>query len=216
VVGDVHQDLYERGATPQLYAPRPQLPRQMNMVTAQRTMLANAFVVRTAGDPTQMVAALRAALNEVDSTQVMTEVHTVDAYAARQLGRTRETSVVLSLFGAVSIVLAVVGLYAIVAHMVSQRTREIGIRLALGARRSAVLHLILRQGLRLVVVGMAIGLAASLLLTRAMQGLLWSVSPTDPLTFAVVMLALFGIGALACVLPARRASRIDPLLVIKD
>jgi len=216
VVGDVRQDLYQRDGSPQLYVPRPQLPRQMNMVTAQRTMLANTFVVRTIGDPAQTVAALRAALNEVDSTQVMTEVHTVDAYASRQLDRTRETSVILSLFGFVSIVLAVVGLYAIVAHIVSQRTREIGIRIALGARTGAVLQLILRQGLRLVVVGMVLGLAASLLLTRAMQSLLWSVSPTDPLTFALVTVTLFGVGVLACILPARRAARIDPLLVIKD
>jgi putative ABC transport system permease protein len=216
IVGNVRQDLYQTRGVPQLYVPRPQLPRQMNMVTAQRIMLANTFVVRTTGDPVQSVAALRAALAEVDATQVMTEVSTIEAYGARQLDGTRETSVVLMLFGAIAVLLAVVGVYGIVAQMLGQRRREIGIRIALGAHTSAVLRLVMRQGLLLVIAGMGLGLIGSLAVTRALGSLLWSVSPTDPLTYAIVLLTILGVGAIACLLPARRASRIDPLLVIRE
>ena len=213
--GDVHQDLYQTRGVPQLYVPRPQLPRQMNMVTAQRIMLANTFVVRTTVDPTQSVAALRTALGDVDASQVMTDVSTIEEYGARQLDSTRETSVVLTLFGAVAVLLAVVGVYGIVAEMLGQRRREIGIRIALGAQtvRSAVGHAAGRVvGDR----GDGIRTDRSLAVTRALGTLLWRVSPTDPLTYAVVLLAILAVGVLACLVPARRASRIDPLLVIRE
>jgi predicted permease len=216
IVGDVHQNLYETRGVPQLYVPRPQLPRQMNMVTAQRIMLANTFVVRTTADPTQSVAAMRAALADVDATQVMTEVSTVEDYGARQLDGTRETSIGLALFGAMAVLLAVVGVYGIVAQMLGQRRREIGIRIALGAQTGAVRRLVMRQGLLLVIAGMGLGLIGAFAVTRALGSLLWRVSPTDPLTFAIVLLAILAVGAGACLLPARRASQIDPLLVIRE
>jgi putative ABC transport system permease protein len=216
IVGDVHQDLYQTRRVPQLYVPRPQLPRQMNMVTAQRIMLANTFVVRTTGDPAQSVAGLRAALGEVDSGQVMTDVSTIEAYGARQLDRTRETSVVLTVFGAVAVLLALLGVYGIVSQVLGQRRREIGIRIALGAQTPAVLRLAMRQGVLLVIAGTGLGLIAALAVTRTLGSLLWSVSPTDPLTYAVVLITILVVGALACLLPAQRASRIDPLLVIRE
>jgi putative ABC transport system permease protein len=216
IVGDVHQDLYQTRAVPQLYVPRPQLPRQMNMVTAQRIMLANTFVVRTTVDPAQSVAAFRAALADVDPTQVMTEVSTIEDYGARQLDGTRETSVVLALFGVMAVLLAVLGVYGIVAEMLGQRRREIGIRIALGAQTGAVRRLVMRQGLLLLIAGMGLGLIAAFAVTRALGSLLWRVSPTDPLTYAIVVLAILAVGVTACLLPARRASRIDPLLVIRE
>jgi predicted permease len=216
IVGDVHQDLYQTRGVPQVYVPRPQLPRQMNMVTAQRIMLANTFVVRTTGEPAHSVAAFRAALAEVDPTQVMTQVSTIDDYGARQLDGTRETSVVLMLFSVVAVLLAIVGVYGIVAEMLGQRRREIGIRIALGAQSTAVRRLVMRQGLRLLISGLGLGLIGAFAATRALGTLLWRVSPTDPLTYAIVVLALLGVGAGACLLPARRATRIDPLLVIRE
>ena len=216
IVGDVHQDLYQTRGVPQLYVPRPQLPRQMNMVTAQRIMLANTFVVRTTGDPAASVAAFRAALAEVDATQVMTEVSTIEDYGAKQLAGTRETSVVLALFGAMAVLLAVVGVYGIVAQMLGQRRREIGIRIALGAQTGTVRRLVMRQGLLLVMAGMGLGLIGAFAVTRALGSLLWRVSPTDPLTYAIVLLTILAVGAAACLLPAHRASRIDPLLVIRE
>jgi putative ABC transport system permease protein len=216
IVGDVHQDLYQTRGVPQLYVPRPQLPRQMNMVTAQRIMLANTFVVRTTRDPAASVAAFRAALAEVDATQVMTEVSTIEDYGARQLAGTRETSVVLALFGVMAVLLAVVGVYGIVAQMLGQRRREIGIRIALGAQTGTVRRLVMRQGLLLVMAGMGLGLIGAFAVTRALGSLLWRVSPTDPLTYAVVLLTILAVGAAACLLPAHRASRINPLLVIRE
>ena len=216
IVSDVHQDLYQTRGVPQLYVPRPQLPRQMNMVTAQRIMLANTFVVRTTGDPAQSVPALRAALAEVDATQVMAEVSTIEDYGARQLDGTRETSVVLALFGAMAVLLAVVGVYGIVAQMLGQRRREIGIRIALGAQTGAVRRLVMRQGLLLVIAGMGLELIGAFVVTRALGSLLWRVSPTDPLTYTIVLLTILAVGAAACLLPARRASRMDPLLVIRE
>ncbi|HVQ16905.1 MAG TPA: ADOP family duplicated permease, partial [Vicinamibacterales bacterium] len=216
IVGDVHQDLYQMRSVPQLYVPRPQLPRQMNMVTAQRIMLANTFVVRTTGDPGQSVAALRAALAEVDATQVMTEVSTIEDYGARQLDGTRETSVVLAVFGAMAVLLAVLGVYGVVAQMLGQRRREIGIRIALGAQTGAIRLLVMQQGLLLVIAGIGVGLLGAFAVTRSLSSLLWHVSPTDPLTYALVLLTILAVGAIACLLPARRASRIDPLLVIRE
>ncbi len=216
IVGDVNQDLYQTGGVPQLYVPRPQLPRQMNMVTAQRIMLANTFVVRTTGDPARSVAALRAALAEVDATQVMTEVSTIEDYGARQLDGTRETSAVLALFSAMAVLLAVLGVYGIVAQMLGQRRREIGIRIALGAQTGAVRRLVVRQGLLLVIAGMGLGLIGALAVTRALGSLLWRVSPADPLTYAIVVLTILAVGTAACLLPARRVSRIDPLMVIRE
>jgi predicted permease len=216
IVGDVHQDLYQAHGVPQLYVPRPQLPRQMNMVTAQRIMLANTFVVRTSGEPALSVAALRAALAEVDATQVMTEVGTIEDFAARQLDGTRATSTVLALFGVMAVLLAVVGVYGIVAEMLGQRRREIGLRIALGAQTGAVRHLVMRHGLRLVIAGMGLGLIGALAVTRALASLLWRVSPTDPLTYAIVLLTILAVGAAACLLPAHRAARIDPLMLIRE
>jgi predicted permease len=216
IVGDVNQNLHQTQGEPQLYVPRPQLPRQMNMVTAQRIMLANTFVVRTTGEPAQSVASLRAALAEVDATQVMTEVSTIEDYGARQLDGTRETSVVLALFGAMAVVLAVVGVYGIVAQMLGQRRREIGIRIALGAQTGAIRLLVMQQGLLLVIAGIGVGLIGAFAVTRALGSLLWRVSPTDPLTYAIVLLMILAVGAAACLVPARRASRIDPLLVIRE
>ena len=216
IVGDVHQDLYQLGGVPQLYVPRPQLPRQMNMVTAQRIMLANTFVVRTMVDPAQSVTALRAAVAAVDPTQVVTDVRTIEEYGARQLDGTREISVVLMLFGVMAVLLAVLGVYGVVTGMLGQRRREIGIRIALGAQAGAVRRLVMRQGLLLLAAGVGLGLIGAFAVTRALGSLLWRVSPTDPLTYALVLLTLLAVGVAACLLPARRATRIDPLLVIRE
>ena len=115
-----------------------------------------------------------------------------------------------------AVLLAVVGVYGIVAQMLGQRRREIGIRIALGAQTGAVRRLVMRQGLLLVIAGMGLGLIGAFAVTRALGSLLWRVSPTDPLTYAIVLLTILAVGAAACLLPARRASRIDPLLVIRE
>jgi ABC-type antimicrobial peptide transport system permease subunit len=122
----------------------------------------------------------------------------------------------LSVFGGASIFLAVIGIYGILAHLVSQRRREIGIRMALGARPAMVLRLVVGQGLWMIAMGLTVGAIAALGLTRVLRSLLWGVTPTDPLTFGLVLLAFSLIGLLACVAPAQKAVRINPLAVLRD
>jgi putative ABC transport system permease protein len=216
IVGDVRQSRYQRNPEPQLYVPRAQLPRRMAMTLSQQIMLLNTFVVRVRGDAAQMTPHLQTAVTKEDPTQVIINVRTVDQYAMGQLKDLREYTVVLTLFGVISVVLAGVGVYAVVSHGVIQRSREIGIRMALGAHPATVLRLVLGQGMLIIAVGAAVGVCASLILTRVIGTLLWGVTPTDPLTFILVLLALSFIGLVACYVPARRASRIDPLVVLND
>jgi putative ABC transport system permease protein len=216
IVGDVRQNRYQRDLAPQLYVPRPQLPRTMAMILSQQIMLVNTFVARLSGDAKAVTPALRAAVAEVDPTQVIVNVRTVEEYAAGQLDDVRAYASLLTTFSVVSLVLVVVGIYGVVAHLVSQRSKEIGIRMALGARAGTAIRLVLRQGLLMVVSGLVLGTVASFALTRVIQSLLWGVRPTDPLTFIVVLVTLSVIGLLACLVPARRASRVDPLIVLKD
>jgi putative ABC transport system permease protein len=147
---------------------------------------------------------------------VLINIRTVEQYAAEQLKDLREYTIVLTLFGIISVALAVVGIFGVLSHGVSERSKEIGIRMALGARSATVLRLVLRQGMLIVMVGVLLGTLASLALTRVISNLLWGVTPTDPLTFFVVLSALALVAFLACYIPARRASRIDPLAVLND
>ena len=119
------------------------------------------------------------------------------------------------LFALTALLLAGIGIYGVISYMVSARAHEIGIRLALGAGRSDILRMVLRQGLRLAVAGAAVGLIAALIVTRLMAGLLYGVRPSDPVTFAAVALLLIGVGALACYLPARRALQVDPMSALR-
>jgi putative ABC transport system permease protein len=215
IAGDVWQNRYQHDAQPQLYVPRIQLPHKMDMTLTTSIMTANTFLVRTKGDPAQLVSALRAAVAEVDRTQVVTRIRTVEDYASGQLQELREYAALLSVFGGMSLALTVIGIFGIVAHAVSQRTSEIGIRVALGARSGDVVRLIVRQGLVLIAIGLGLGLVASLFLTRALQSFLWGITATDTVTFTAVALVLAFVGALACYLPARRALKIDPITALR-
>jgi len=216
VVGDVRQDRYQHDPQPQLYVPRAQLPLKMDLALSQAIMLTNTFIVRTKADPAQLASALRSAVAEVDRTQAVTNVRTVEEYAGGQLQDLREYVALLSVFGGISVALAVIGLFGMMAHAVSQRTNEIGIRMALGAPPATVLGLMLRQGLVVTAAGLVIGLGASLILTRVIQSFLWGVTATDPLTFALVGCGLAVIALLACYLPARRALHIDPVIALRS
>ena len=173
-------------------------------------------VVRTAGDPAAAVPAVRAALREVDSDLPLYRVRTMEARISESLARRRFAMSLLTVFAALALGLAIVGVYGVMAYLVSQGRREIGIRLALGASPRAILGLVMRRGLTLALAGVTLGLVGSAALTRFMEGLLFGVQPRDPLTFLAIP-AILGLVTMAAVYaPARRASRTDPLLTLRS
>jgi putative ABC transport system permease protein len=173
------------------------------------------LIVRSEQDPTNLVASVRAQVFAIDREQLVYNARTMEQIIARTLGQRRFLMFLLTLFAGVAITLAVVGIYGVTSYAVTQRIREIGIRLALGATTGAVLRLILTQGLKLTLSGVALGMAAAFGLTRWMKTLLYGVGTTDPLTFAVVASLLIAVALLACWIPARRATKVDPLTSLR-
>jgi putative ABC transport system permease protein len=174
-----------------------------------------AFTIRTSGDPTALVASVRAALARIDKNLPMANISTMDEIMSASVAQPRLEAVLLGVFGGLAMLLAAVGIYGVMSYSVSQRTSEIGIRMALGAERSDVLLLVCKQGLGLAGVGLAAGLALALGATRLMSKVLFGVSPTDPLTFASIMAILAVVALLACYLPARRATKVDPMVALR-
>jgi putative ABC transport system permease protein len=173
------------------------------------------FVVRTAGNPAHLISAVRAAVAEAEPNQPIHNLMTMGQRLANSTTSPRLNTALLGSFAAVALVLAVVGIYGVMSYAVTQRRREIGVRMALGAQRSDVLGLIIHGGLRLTLLGVAVGLAGAFALTRYLSNLLYSVKATDPLTFLGVAVALTGVALLACWLPARRAARTDPMVALR-
>jgi putative ABC transport system permease protein len=173
------------------------------------------FAVRTDGDPLLMASSIRGVLKQIDKNIPLARVMTMEETVSNSIAQPRLETILLGLFGALALILASVGIYGVLAYSVNQRTSEIGIRMALGASRSSVLGMVLSQGLRLAGIGMALGFVLAIALTRLMASILFAVSPTDPATFAVVFLVLASIAMLACYLPARRATKVDPLVALR-
>jgi predicted permease len=174
------------------------------------------YVVRTAGEPTAMVSAIRGAVRELDPLLPLSAVQTLEQGLAESLAARRFVMLLLTGFAALALVLASIGIYGVVAYLVTQRTRELGIRFALGAHRYDVLRLIVRQSLGHVLPGIIIGTVAALLLTRFLRAQLYGVAPTDPLTFVGVGAVLVGVCVLASLIPAMRAARTDPLTALRQ
>jgi len=172
-------------------------------------------LIRTAGDPLLVTAAARACVTSLDPNQPVARIATMETTIADTLRQSRFSTVLLGLFAAVACLLAVVGIYGVVAWNVTQRTRELGIRAALGASREDVVRLVIGQSMRVVLIGLAVGFAGALALTRVVERLLFEVSAFDPWTFAVVGALLAAVGLLACLLPALRASRISPMEALR-
>ncbi|MGH9731698.1 MAG: ADOP family duplicated permease [Candidatus Acidiferrales bacterium] len=204
VVGDVREDGLSESVQPVAYWPFPELPYS-----------AMAIVVRSAGEPLALMPSIRAAVRDLDKDQPIAEVNSMEQLVAKSVADSRFTMVLLAAFAALALVLACVGIYGVMAYSVSQRTHEIGIRVALGAQRNDVLRLVLGQGTRLALAGVGIGIIAALALTRLMASLLYQVSATDPLTFVAVIALLIAVALAACYIPARRAMRVDPMVALR-
>lgn len=204
VVGDVHQESVEKPAEPMMYVHTLQNPR------------ANvSLVIRTRGAPLSYARAVRDAIWSVDRDQTITAVYTYDSALSDAVARPRFLTTLLALFGMLGLLVGGVGLYGVLAFLVSNRRQEIGVRMALGADAGAIMRSIVSRGLGLAGVGIAIGLVGAMVLTRSMQSMLFGVGATDPLTFAVVAATLLVVAALASYIPGRRASRVDPLVAMR-
>jgi putative ABC transport system permease protein len=173
------------------------------------------LVVRTSGDVSAMLSGIRGVIRAVDANIVISRVATMEQVRYESLAGPRFNTVLFGVFAVLALALGLVGIYGVMAYTVTQRTHEIGIRMALGAQRADVLRMVLSHGMKLAAVGAAIGLAGSLAVTRVMHTLLYETSPTDPLTFAAVIALLAAVALLACVVPALRATRVDPLIALR-
>jgi putative ABC transport system permease protein len=174
------------------------------------------WVVRTSGDPAALVPQVRALLRELDPNLAVTDVQPMSVFVDKARAPTRFALVLIGVFAAIAVVLAGVGLFGVLATMVRQRTPEIGVRLAFGAPRQSILRLVVGQGMRLSVAGVALGVVAALALTRVMQTMLVGVGATDPLTFAAMIVLFLGIAAVACWVPARQAAGLDPNVALQS
>ncbi len=174
------------------------------------------LVIRATVEPASLASAVRQAAAEVDKTQPVSNLTTMEAFVSEAYARPRFNLVLLGLFGGLALLLSAAGIYGVMAYGVAQRKNELGLRLALGAQPHDVMKLILRQGLRLISVGLVLGLVSALALTRLMKSLLFGVNATDAVTFAAVTLLLLVVALLACLIPARRATRVDPLATLRQ
>jgi len=204
VIGDVKQKGLASETDPEAVASALQWPR------FQMTLL-----MRTSLDPLSLVSAVRAQISELDKNLPLYGVQTMDEVLAKEVATQRFNAGALVGFAALAVLLAAVGIYGVMAYAVGQRTREIGVRMALGAERSRVLRMVLNEGLRLASIGVILGVAAAFALTRLLTSLLFGVKASDPATFVLVTLALIAVALAACWIPARRATRVDPVVALR-
>ncbi|HEY6232630.1 MAG TPA: ABC transporter permease [Pyrinomonadaceae bacterium] len=205
VVADVKNDDIDEAADPTAYQPYAQTPyRTMNLI------------LRGSQDPAQLVASVRSEVRSLDPNLPVSNVKTLDQMIAERVSPKRLMTYVLAVFALCALLLASVGIYGVMSYAVTQRTQEIGIRMALGARAADVLRLVVSNGMTLALSGVAIGLVGSFALTRLLANLLFHVTPTDKFTFGGVAITLVAVALIACYIPARRATRVDPLVALRD
>jgi putative ABC transport system permease protein len=204
IVGDAKYQGLGVEAGPQAYVPHAQSPYPGMRI-----------VVRTTTDPSSLIAAVRSQIQSVDSEEGPTRFAPMTQLLSESVAQPRFNTFLIGLFAALAFILSAIGIYGVISYDVTQRTGEIGVRMALGAQSHDVLRLILRQGLVLTLGGLVAGLAGAILLTRFLTGLLFEVKPTDPLTYGVVASLLALVATVACLIPARRATKVDPLVALR-
>ena len=204
VVGDVHSKELKVEPGPEMFFPFQQSPFPVF-----------SLMVRAVDDPKSLIGAVRSEIRGIDPDLPVSEIATMEELVTVSIAPQRLNTFLIGLFSALALTLAAIGIYGVMSYAVTQRTQEIGIRLALGAKPDDVLKLVVKQGMALVLIGIAVGLTASFGLTRLLKTLLFTVSPTDPLTFTVIPLSLTLVALFACYLPARRAAKVDPLIALR-
>jgi putative ABC transport system permease protein len=204
VVGDVRDVALSRKPGPMMYAPFAQAP-----------LYGGEVVVRSSLSASSVAAGIRQAVQSIDKNLPVTDVESFPDALGASVAQERFRTLLLSSFSGIALLLAGVGIFGVISYSASQRTHEIGIRMALGAQQRDVLRLILEQGVKLALLGLGAGAVAALLLTRLMASLLYGVSATDPLTFSAVAIVLLGVALTACYIPARRAMRVDPMVALR-
>jgi putative ABC transport system permease protein len=204
VVGDMRRQGLERQPIAQIFRPYLQSP--------ERRLI---LLIRATGEPAQLAPVVRNEIRAIDKTVLVNGDSTLESLLARNVAQRRFQTWLLTLFSALALLLAAVGIYGLILQLVAMRTREIGVRLALGAQPRDILRLVIGQGMSLALCGVGIGLLAAFGLTRVLTGLLFGVTATDPTTFITAPLVLLLVALLACYLPARRGSRVDPMLALR-
>ena len=206
IVDDVRRNGLDAGVQPEMYFSHIQRPeRRMNLV-----------IRSTTEDASQLTPAARAEVKAFDPLQIIWRAQTLEQLLSTSVAPRKFNMMLLGIFAGVALVLAAVGLYGVMSYSVSWRTQEIGIRMALGAKRTDVLRMVVRQGMTMTLIGLALGLVGVVALSRVMVGMLYGVSPTDPLTFTGVSIVLLIVALLACLIPARRATRVDPIVALRS
>ena len=210
VVSDNKQTSLKDPPLPTVYVPTSQVPD--GLMANFRSFY---FVIRTSGDPLTYAAAVRREVLALDSQQLPRNIRTMEEVIATSIASPRFHMLLLALFGAIGLTLSAIGIYGVMAYGVSQRTQEFGIRMALGAQMKDVLRMVLTNGMKLTLIGVVIGLAASFALTRWLKTLLFGIQPTDLTTFVIVSIVLVVVALVACYIPARRATKVDPLIALR-
>ena len=212
VVDDVRQRGLDREPRPQIFVNMPQWPGPGVPVFPAGAY----YAVRTAVDPTSVIGHVHGIVMQAEPQASLENIATMDQIVSNGMTRPRMYAVLLGIFAGVAVALGAAGIYGVMAYAVTERTRELGIRMALGAQRAEVLGIVLRQSTSLTVAGMALGLAAAVAATRYLEAFLFGLTPLDPATFAAVALLFASVATGAALVPARRATRVDPLIALRQ
>jgi putative ABC transport system permease protein len=204
IVADTRHKGLQEDPYPQMYGDYTQLARS-----------SLTLVARTSSDPMSLVGAIRSQVQEMDKDQPLYNVRTMEQVLSNSIARPRFYMTLIAIFAGVAMVLAAVGIYGVISYSVTQRSHELGVRMALGANAGDIFKLVIKQGMALALIGVGLGVVGAFALTRLMESMLFKVSATDPVTFAVISLALIGVALVACFVPARRATKVDPMVALR-